>query len=87
MTLFQNPISRVSLSVAILHAGHARYNQATSCEAFHGPHAVRGLSGLTYLEIKKWSCYGEAVARLLGLCVTATAVCAVDADHFVIMMN
>lgn len=24
----------------------------------------------------QWSCYGEAVARLQGLCVAATAVCA-----------
>ncbi len=41
-----------------------------------------------YLEMK-WSCYGEAVARLQGLCVAATAVCAVGAGHliFVIMMN
>ena len=41
---------------------------------FHGPHTVSVLSGPTYLEIK-WSCYGEAVARLQGLCVAATAVC------------
>lgn len=43
---------------------------------------------LTYLEIK-WSCYGEAVARLQGLCIAATAVCAVGAGHliFVIVMN
>lgn len=43
-------------------------------QGFHGPHTVSGLSGSTYLEIK-WSCYGEAVARLQGLCVAATAVC------------
>lgn len=37
----------------------------------------------------QWSCYGEAVARLQGLCVAATAVCAGGAGHliFVIMMN
>lgn len=39
---------------------------------------VSALSGSTYLEIK-WSCYGEAVARLPVLCVTATAVCAAGA--------
>lgn len=57
-------------------------------KGFHGPHTVPVLSGLTYLEMK-WSCYGEAVARLQGLCVAATAVCAVGADHLilVIMMN
>lgn len=57
-------------------------------QGFHGPHTVSGLSGSTYLEIK-WSCYGEAVARLQGLCVAATAVCAVCAGHliFEIMMN
>lgn len=49
---------------------------------------VSALSGPAYLEIK-WSCCGEAVARLQGLCVAATAVCAGGADHliFVIMMN
>ncbi len=57
-------------------------------QGFHGPHTVSALSGPTYLEIK-WSCYGEAVARLQGLCVAATAVCAVGAGHliFVIMTN
>lgn len=57
-------------------------------QGFHGPYTVSVLSGLTYLEIK-WSCYGEAVARLPGLCVAATAVCAVGAGHliFVIMTN
>lgn len=57
-------------------------------QVFRGPHTVSVLSGPAYLEIK-WSCYGETVARLQGLCVAATAVCAVGAGHliFVIMMN
>lgn len=55
---------------------------------FHGSHIGEVLSCPTYVEIK-WSCYGEAVARLLGLCVAATAVCVVGAGHFIfmIMMN
>ena len=69
--------------------GHVRNNRVTSCKVFHGPHTVAVLSGPTYLEIK-WSCYGEAVARLQGLlCCCHSCVCAAGAGHliFVIMMN
>lgn len=71
-----------------MHVDHVRNNGVKLMKGCHGPHAVSVLSGPTYLEIK-WSCYGEAVARLQGLCVAATAVCAVGAGHliFVIMMN
>lgn len=46
-------------------------------QGFKGPHTVPVLSRPTDLEIK-WSCYGEAVARLQrALCRCHSSVCSV----------
>lgn len=71
-----------------MHIDHVSDNGVKLIKGFHGSYTVSVLSGPAYLE-KKWSCCGEAVARLQGLCIAATALCAVGAGHliFVIVMN